>query len=196
MPGDFSQEIQSIEQSLAPGGLEWAEALLSIDGLEAEHTGLVRLEVFYPDGHDGTSLTPKMRNALLKLLQLGEDQKKLVPEALFQRALVEFDVTDYGFEVADGEGNQQANMRGFKIYTKGDAFAAAKLEGIAIHGHDLEDTDHVYFSVKYDVSWGELVHVVFKDGKLITVYDDGVYFPKFDDPETIARLKKYSFFWD
>ena len=142
--------------------------------------GAVPVSLFTDDSDRAAAfqINDVMRQALANFMALEAAEMGRVAELLFEACSDAFESTYYGVDALEGEAPAEANHRDFGIHTPAEALAQSHFRRVTIHG---ETFGNRYFSLLYETPWGDLQHVVAKNGRLITVYQDGVWFGQFDE---------------
>jgi hypothetical protein len=148
--------------------------------VEAPLFGRVVSVSFFADDRKPAAfaINEAMRHALADFLALDGSAMARVAELLFENCCSALEGTDYGVDALEGETLAQANHRDFAIHTPADALDKSHFRRVTIHGEVFANR---YFSLLFETPWGDLQHVVAKNGRLFTVYQDGVWFGQFDE---------------
>jgi len=72
-------------------------------------------------------------------------------------------------------------MEYFKIYNKDDVFASVILDEIVISEYtDQKKYKGNYAVIQFDSSWGDLIDIVMKDGKIVGGGQNGMWLGEFE----------------
>ena len=118
-----------------------------------------------------------MKEALADFLALDASQLPRLAELLFADCKDRFESVSFGVDLLEGEDETQANHRKFGVLTPADALAKSELKYVHIEGEKFPNR---YFSIVFEAPWGDLEHMVYRNGRPLAFYEDGVYFGQFE----------------
>jgi len=119
-----------------------------------------------------------MKEALADFLALDASHVPRLAELLFADCKDKFESVSFGFDLLEGETDTEANHREFGVFTPADALAKSELKYVHVEGEKFPNR---YFSIVFEAPWGDLEHIVVRNGRLLTFYEDGVYFGQFEE---------------
>lgn len=139
-------------------------------------------EVTYTFFLDSASsiLTESMGKSLLGFTHFGTDEVEKIKDLLWQDCLISCEATDYGFEHVEGKTTQESNLQNFSIHNKEDAYREASSMHILMSQED-EIYTHRYYTISFDVPWGDITYIIVKDDKPIAIYGDDPYFGWYEE---------------
>ena len=99
-----------------------------------------------------------------------------------------FEVTSYGVDVPAGMTEAEANARDFGVHDGEGAFAAAAIKYFSI---DEQEFAARYGQLVLDCPWSGLVSAVVRNGRIIDLYETGVYLGWYEPGGKYADTPSY-----
>lgn len=125
-------------------------------------------------------ITSKMRENIAGYLQFKDKHVEKIKDLLWENCLFCCDITDYGFEKAEGKTIQESNLQNFSINSKEDAYLQTRGVRVVMDEED-ETFSNRYYSIRFDVPWSDLAYVIIKNDIPIAVYGDDPYFGWYEE---------------
>lgn len=137
----------------------------------------VTVRLFTHHADPDRQINDAMKAGLADFLALDASHTERLAELLFADCKDTFEKVSFGVDALEGETEAEANHRDFAILTPADALAKFELQYVHVDGEKFPNR---YFSIVFEAPWGDLEHIIVRNGRLLTFYEDGVYFGQFE----------------
>ncbi|MES2456341.1 MAG: hypothetical protein V4594_12405 [Bacteroidota bacterium] len=160
----------------------WTEAKLNVYSSFFQKE--VKLQLFTSDfnlENTQSIISERFVETVNDFISLSEKDKPLMKSLLYRHCLACSEQISYGFELLDGETEQQANLREFGVSDEESVFEKANLDHVAIQ--EDEFFAHRFVRIIFYPEWDSHgCELILKNGNLLDYYGEGdTYFGQFDD---------------
>jgi hypothetical protein len=125
-------------------------------------------------------VTKTMEKNFIGYTQFKNSELEKIKDLLWEDCLFSCNSIDCGFEKVEGKTMQESNLQNFNIKNKDDAYAQTGRMKVLMDEED-ESYSNRYYTISFDVPWGDLVYIIVKNDMPIASYSDFPYFGWYEE---------------